>query len=61
MIWSQPLEKKQLLHGLMYFQSELQLSPNQEVWDLLTPIYFGDRNKPFDKTELSPMVVQVNT
>jgi len=50
---------QELLHYLMYSQTALQLYPNQKDWDLLIPIYFGNRDGPFDRTELSTIAVQV--
>jgi hypothetical protein len=50
---------QKLLHYLMYSQAALQLCPNQKDWDLLIPIYFGDRDDSFDSSKLSAMVVQV--
>jgi hypothetical protein len=43
----------------MYSQAALQLCPNQKDWDLLIPIYFGNRDEPFDSSKLSAMAVQV--
>jgi hypothetical protein len=50
---------QELLHYLMYSQTALQLCPNQKDWDLLIPIYFGNRDGPFNRTELSAIAVQV--
>src|SRR5690554_653454 len=38
-----------LLHQLFFTQAALQLSPGQEIWDALIPIYTGvPTDEPFD-------------
>jgi len=48
-----------LLHNLLRQQAALQLAFNQPVWDILIPVYFGDRNKEFDPTRTSAVLISV--
>ncbi|KAF8536755.1 hypothetical protein BDD12DRAFT_889429 [Trichophaea hybrida] len=48
-----------LLFSLIHEQTALQLRGGQTSWDLLVPIYMGDRAKRFDRTALTAILIQV--
>jgi hypothetical protein len=48
-----------LLVDLLRRSAALQLGPVQATYDILIPIYFGDKNKPLDPSECGFIVVQV--
>jgi hypothetical protein len=50
---------RNMLHRLLREQAAPQLAPQQELWDLLIPIYLGDINAPFDRNRVTAMLVQV--
>src|SRR5947209_1971537 len=48
-----------LLHNLLRQQAALQLAFTQPVWDILIPVYFGDRYKEFDPARASAVLISV--
>jgi hypothetical protein len=50
---------QELLHRLMYSQAALRLCPSQSHWDLLIPIYLGERTESFDPKKVTAMLIQV--
>jgi len=48
-----------LLSTLIREQTALQLRGGQTSWDLLIPVYMGDRAKKFDRTALTAILIQV--
>ena len=48
-----------LLHGLMLQQAALQMKFNGQDWDLLIPVYLGDPEAPFDRSQLTAFLIQV--
>jgi hypothetical protein len=47
---------RNMLHRLLREQAALQLAPQQELWDLLIPIYRGDINALFDRNRVTAML-----
>ena len=54
-----PNRMQQLLRALLRKHEALQLSSNQEFWDLLIPIYLGSSTEEFDLRKTSAILVQV--
>src|SRR6266516_173266 len=44
-----------LLHLLLWQQQALQLAYNEEAWDIMIPIYFGNLKEPFETKRTSAM------
>lgn len=56
----EPTSVPDLIHGLLQHQAALQLHDNQEIRDLLIPLYLGNPQTPFDRNSLGVLLVQVN-
>jgi hypothetical protein len=48
-----------LLHKLLRQQAALQLAYRQPVWDILIPVYFGDRYQDFDPARALAVLISV--
>lgn len=54
-----PPDTLSLLCNLLRRNAGLQLSPYQEHWDLLIPVYHGFPGEPFNRNAVSAILVQV--
>jgi hypothetical protein len=49
----------QLLHDLLRRSAGMQLAGNQPTYDIMIPIYFGDSDTPFNKSDCGLIMIQV--